>query len=791
MLIALGIHSIAIIAYQLALMQMLSFIQWHHFAYMIISIAMLGFGASGTLVVIARKWFINKAEWIIPLLMILAGLFMIVTFPLSRQEAIQFDVYLLFTEFRQFPKLALNYILFFLPFFFGALAIGLIFIIYSKKIGVYYFSNLIGSGVGGILVLFIFSSFYPEQSFPLIAILPVLSGIIVISKKYYKLQIVFSIIALFLSVFFFFKPSDIHVSEYKSLSKTMTLPEAEIIHSEPDVHGVVNVVSSPAMRYAPGVSLSFRENMPVKPSVFVNAEVFGNIPKHDDNAKFNIHDYTTMALPYVMNERDSVLVLNAATGNALSHALNNDAKCVTGVIENSAVIDLLKNDFSYESGELFLNPKVNIVYQESRAYLNEYRGKKSFDAIKLPLLDAFGGTAGLNALSEEYYLTKEAFERMWDMINDDGVIVVSSWMDYPPRNTLKIFATLVELAEEKEVENIKDHIIGIRSWGNLSFAIKKTPVTDSEIKKIRDFCDKMFFDPLLLPDISDEERVKFNILEDDSFFNYIDEIMGDNRDNLYNEYGFHIRPATDDKPYFSQFMRLSSVQYLRDLFGPAQMPFLEIGYLIVVITFAQSLLLALLFIVLPLFFLKRTGAGKFPTLLYFGALGLGYMFVEIILIQRFVLYFGHPIYAITAVISAMLLSSGAGSYFSSKIQNIRKNASKVNLLIAGFLLLYAFILTPLIELTISSDIVFKIITGLLLISIPSFFMGMPFPLGIKYLSDNNENHIGWAWGINGSISVIATSLAMLVAVEGGFRMVILIAMACYLIAFFAMRIYKN
>jgi len=791
LLFALGLLSVAIIAYQLALMQMLSVTQWHHFAYMIISIAMLGFGASGTIIAIARKWLVKRSDWIIPLLMLLSGLSMIIMFPISRLDFVQFDVYVLFTEIRQFPRLAANYIIFFLPFFFGALAIGLIFIIHAKKIGTYYFSNLIGSGVGGLLVLLIFAFVYPEQSFSIIAIFPIISGVIIISKKYRFLQYGLISLSLLLSILFFFIPPEIKISQYKSLSKTMNLPDAEIIHREPNVYGVIDVVSSPALRYAPGVSLSFTDNMPVKPSLFVNADIYGSIPKHDDKAEYNIHDYTTVALPYVMDDRDSVLVLNAATGSAISHALNNNANLVTGVIENQAVINLMKDEFSDISGNLFNHAKVDINHQESRGYLNEHYGEQKYDLINMPLLDAFGGTAGLNALNEEYGFTKESFQMMWEMLNPNGVITISSWMDYPPRTTLKIFSTLVELAEENNIEDIEDHIVAIRSWGTITYVIKKTPVNFIEAEKIRSFCDDKFFDPVLLPDIQPEERVKYNTLEDDSFFDYIDEILESNKENLYKDYGFHIKPSTDDRPYFSQFMRLGSIPYLTDVFGPTEMPFLELGYLIVLLTLLQSLILAILFIIIPLFFLKKTGKGKLPTFLYFGALGLGYMFVEIILIQRFVLYFGHPIYAITAVISTMMLISGVGSYLSSRIKYIQQSAAKVTLLVAVLLLVYLFFLTPVLEATISSHIIIKIIVSLLLIAIPSFFMGMPFPLGIKNLSSHSESHIGWAWGINGSISVIATSLATLVAVEGGFRIVMAIALSCYFLAFVAMNLYKR
>lgn len=779
----LGLHSAAIIAFQLTLMQLISMVQWHHFAYMIISVAMLGFGASGTLLALTRRRLLEWSPWLVPFLMALSGLLMMVVFQAARLEMFRFDVYLLFSDRSQFPILAANYLLFFLPFFTGALAIGIIFIQYARSIGTYYFSNLLGSGAGGLLVLVLSGAIHPMHAPALIGLLSVAGGLISMRPGYRSGLLAISILACVTSLFILRQPVNLILSEYKGLSRTLNLPETSVVHSEPDVQGFIQVVAGPALRFAPALSLAYTGPIPVKKQVFVNGDMYGVIPRHDADAGSHILDHTTMALPYVMAKepRDRVLILRPGPGSAVSQALLSGARQVDAVFENGGVFRLMQTRYKEVSGDLMHQDRLHARHMQVRNFLaNTQHGQ--YDIIALPLLDAFGGTAGLNALREDYSLTMEAFQEMWNALSPDGVIAVSSWIDYPARTTLKLLATLVETARGNEIKNPEDHIAAIRSWGTMTYVLKKQPLTPEELARIRSFAKLMFFDPALLPGISGEERTRYNMLEEASLLDYLDLIM-EGGSGLDRAYGFVIDPATDDRPYFSQFLRLSQLPGLSETFGQDQVPFLELGYLIVLVTLVQSLLLALLLIILPLLRLRRSPRRKTGTLLYFGALGLGYMFAEIILIQRFVLYLGHPVYALSAVISTMLIASGAGSLASERIRNPRMSIQRFALVVGGILLVYALLLTPLIRLTIPAPMPVKTLLSLLTIAIPAFFMGMMFPLGIRFLATYDQSQIPWAWGINGCLSVISTSLATLIAVESGFRVVMLVAFGSYMLAF--------
>lgn len=776
----IGLHSAAIIAFQLNLMQLISMVQWHHFAYMIISVAMLGFGASGTLLALARKRLLSWSAWLVPALMGVSGLLMMVSFHAARMEVFRFDVYLLFSDRSQFPVLAANYLIFFLPFFSGALAIGIVFIRYAGSIGKYYFSNLLGSGVGGLLILGLSGMMHPLHATPLIGLIAVMAGLLSMEPRKPVLIAGISGAGIMAAAMLLMQPPDLQLSEYKSLSRTLNLPDTRIAYSQPDIQGYIDVAQGPALRYAPALSLAYSGQVPVKQQVFVNGDMYGVIPLYDSEASSHILDYSTMALPYVMKQRNRVLMLKPGPGSPVAQALLAGAEKVDAVFEHKGVMQLMETRYLAASGGLLADDRLHAHPMQVRNFLAGAESGK-YDLIALPVMDAFGGTAGLNALREDYSMTLEAFGLMWQALAPGGVISVSSWIDYPARSTLKLLASLVETARLNGIAEPSRHIAAIRSWGTLTFVLKKDPITPAETDEIRAFAARMFFDPALLPGLQDGERTRFNLLEDETLLTYMDMILrGDS--GWSRDYGFMIEPATDNRPYFSQYLRMGMLPRLVDTFGTDHVPFMELGFLIVLVTLLQSVGLAVLLIILPLLRLRKSPRQKSGTLLYFGALGLGYMFAEIILIQRFVLYLGHPVFALSAVISTMLIASGAGSLLSDRLPPGHRFPRVLALAVALILLVYAWSLTPLIRLTISAPMALKVIISLTSIAIPAFFMGMLFPLGIRFLSAYDDTQIPWAWGINGCLSVISTSLATMIAVESGFFTVMLVAAGSYLVA---------
>ena len=781
--ISLGLLSGSLIAFQLALMQLLSAVQWSHFAYMVISVALLGFGASGSVLALTRKWFLRHIELALYLLMILTGISMSGIILFSSTLFGKFDSYLLFIDSSHIYYLLLSYLTFFIPFFFGALAIGLIYIHYVNHIGTMYFADLLGSGIGGIMMLGLLWLFYPAQLPVAVSVLPVIAGILIIPASLFRRLLIPSLLLLLLPVFLIIFPPKLPLSEFKSISRALNMPESEIYLERKSPYGHIQVLQAPSLRYAPGLSLSYTEDIPVRDVIYVNGNWFGPLAKWSEIDTDHFLNYTTHNLAYVISDPINVLILDGGTGLHAGHALWNGASSVTVVEENKMVLSLLKNELAIKIDSLFSHPNLRPAGLHSRSYLLSDTSR--YDLIILPTIESFGGTSGINALREQYILTLNAMDDIWNRLTDQGVIMVTSWLDYPVRNPLKILATLAETLDKKGKMDIQQHLAAIRSWGTVSFILKKSPLTADEVTGIRDFCRDMYFDPLLLPGIESSERSVFNQFQDESFFSYVDQIITPGRHFFYKEYDFNIRPASDNRPYFSQFLKLNRLGKMRDLFGQGTVPFLEIGYFIILVTFLQISLIAFILIILPLLFTKWKGKGKVYTVLHFSGIGMGFMFVEIIFIQQFILYFGNPIYAASAVLSGMLICSGGGSLFSSTLKNNTRNIFVIFSLVIFFTILYAFILTPVLRATINFPFLLKIVFSILLVAPVAFFMGMPFPIGLKYLSVQNHTLIPWAWGINGCLSVISAVLATIIAVEAGFVYVMIFAGFAYGIALVA------
>lgn len=770
--VAIGLISAAIIAFQLILMQILSYVQWYHFAYMIISIALLGFGAAGTFLTIFQQKLEKNYYTLFPFLLIVTAILIPVVVGIANSEAVRFDSLLIFQDSRHIGKLILTYFIFFLPFLTGALAIGMSFSKFADQIGKIYFSNLIGSGIGGIIAIFFMQWIIPEQQSFAVAILAFVGGIVSLPKNKKKLiRIIVPLSTLILIILFFYPPR-LTPSEYKDISKTMLLPDAKVEYRKSTPHGFVEIVSSPVLRYAPGVSLAYRDSFPVRKVVFNNGNWMGCLlPQPLEANETNILDYTPQALPYHIDNIKNALIINAGTGENVLLALSHQVARITANETNPEIFNILRQSFE---GFYQVQP-----YQTMpRTLLTPDTNK--YDLIELPIVGSFFGNSGLNAVEPRYELTIEALREMWNKLSEKGMISLSCWMDYPVRNAYRLLATISLLLDENDIAHPPHHVVAIRSWCAITFLVKKSPFKRDEINKVRLFCENRMFDPLVLPEKQEIERDKYNILQDTTFFTHIDQLLSHEKETLIRQYPYRIHPTTDDRPFFFQFVRFKQIPQLISSIREKNFPFLDIGYVLIILTFVQIVFIAAIFILLPLSFRPWKSRNKKWVLMYFSGLGLAYMFLEMVFIQHFTFYFGEPTYAASATLGILLFTSGLGSYYSGKSQNNKKMRLAIPLVIAAILVLYAFVLSPILTATIGIALPLKIMIAVVLLGTLGFFLGMPFPIGIDYLSGKNTDDIPWAWALNGYFSVISTVLATIISVELGY--LLLLSMAAFIYA---------
>lgn len=785
---ALFLHSLSIIGFQIILMRILSVNQWDHFANMIISIAMLGFGVSGTWLALSKQRLLRNAGLLIPLLMILSSILMIIAFRLSQHEFLKFDTFLVFSSTNQLLRLVLFIMLFFLPFLSASLAIGIIYVRYVEGIGKLYFSNLLGSGIGGVIALLLLGFMMPANALVVASLFPVIAALLIFPRqKNYTL--IFSMLVMAgLITLSIFRPLPLALSQYKALSRTLQLPDAKVAVEHSGISSLVHVVESQYLRYAPGLSLNFTGSVPVKPMVFVNGNAAGFIPDDIRHEGKDILDFSGYKLPYILSDYHTVAVIESGTGELVAQALRNGAEKVVAFEPQITLLNALHKWHEQNYPSVYDAPRVSLHRMDARALFNTNR--QSYDLIVLPSVGSFGGTSGLQAVKEDFTLTVEALQTYWDNLSDEGIMSVTVYTDFPPRAPLKLTGIIARMLTENGIADPVKHIAALRSWTSITFTISRLPLTAAQVSDVMVFADEMGFDPFILPGIDPEDRYFYHYIEEKELFTLTDEILTGSNAIRDIDYMFYIAPATDDKPYFSRYIRLNRLQTLLNEFRWQELPFVELGYIIVWLTFVIALILSLIFILIPVLRFSRS-RGNLPILLYFGGIGLGFMFAEIILIQRFVLYLGQPVYAVSAVLSIMLIASGIGSYVSSRLQPGASGHRSIFLAVFLLLILYALFLTPVLRHTSGAPLMVKLVLTFIIVSLPAFFMGMPFPLGLQSVNLRFADKVAWAWGVNGFFSVIAAPLALIIAVESGSRLVMSGAALAYLIAFAALLLFKS
>jgi hypothetical protein len=256
------------------------------------------------------------------------------------------------------------------------------------------------------------------------------------------------------------------------------------------------------------------------------------------------------------------------------------------------------------------------------------------------------------------------------------------------------------------------------------------------------------------------------------------------RETLIDEAPYNIVPCTDDNPFFFHFIRWKEIF---DLFNPEKYTFITpvFGQAVLLLLLVQSIILSFIFIILPLLTSTKTRfkAGKsFGYLLYFLSLGIGFMFIEISFIQKFVLFLGYPAYAFAITIFSLLLFSGFGSYWTGTLQKKPENSIKrAFLALVPILLLYSLFLPHLFNYFIGESFWIKVFITVLMQMPLGFVLGMFFPLGIKVINQVDVGMVPWAWGINGMSSVVSTIIAIILAMNYGFAVVAYLAIVVYLV----------
>jgi hypothetical protein len=455
----------------------------------------------------------------------------------------------------------------------------------------------------------------------------------------------------------------------------------------------------------------------------------------------------------------------------------------------------------------------------------------SFDLIILSLADTFKATlAGTYSLSENYTYTTEAIQDYYEHLSLGGWLVVQRWLQIPPSESVRLFSIILDALERMGVENPDRQLVALRSWSTVVVLLKKGEVNSEDVAKIKDFCEEEKLDLVYYPGIRAEEANRFNVLEKpEDYLAFKELAQASKREAFYQGYFYDVTPVSDDQPFFFHFFKAGQISFILRTWGKTMQPFGGGGFLVLLVLLAISLFLSALLILLPLVCLRFQGrpsrgdlpgkkfkenAGGSPfleefkkgtamgrssgspakgrksgkgrsgsmaptTFAYFFSIGLGFLLVEIPLMQKYILFLGHPVYSISVVLFSLLLFSGLGSVIS---ETFRKHIFLIPLLVGLLILSYIFLVGPFFNLFLKSALPVRLLMTFFSLAPLGFLMGMPFPAGIRMLRERNPKLIAWAWGVNGFASVIASIGAAILAISFGFSVVLMVGSGAYLVS---------
>ncbi len=670
---AIFLLSAAAVSYEILLLRLLSILQWHHFASMIISVALLGYGASGTFVGLLGHRLERGYIRFFTMNAVLSGLGMAAGLALLPE--VRFSPLELLWDPVQFLRLTAVYLLLFIPFFFAANAICLTFLRFRETVQRVYRADLLGAGAGALGALLLLSLFPPARCVAIVSCGgPLAAGWLAFREKRGRLSgalLALGVAGLLAALTWPPGPPGLGISEYKGLSQALRVPGARVLAERFGPLGWLTVVESPRIpfRHAPGLSLNCALEPPPQLALFTDGEGLSPLTRYrGDPAQLAFLGCLSGALPYHLLQKPEVLVLGAGGGSDILTALHHGAGRIEAVEMNPQVIGLMKGPLAEWAGNVFEAPGVTVRQGEARGAVMTGHGR--YDLITVSMLDSFqSAAAGSGGISASYLYTVEALRTYYDRLRPGGFLSITRWLKIPPRDTLKLFATAVRMLQEAGVTEPGLQLAVIRSWKTATLLLKRGALSASDLAAVRAFCDERSFDLDYLPGLRESEVNRHNVLQEPHLHLGAVALLGPDAGAFVERYKFDIRPATDDRPYFFHYFRWATLREVWDLRGRGGLPLLEWGYPLLVGTLLQAALLGLLLLVLPLLLSgaqEKGGPRRTRPALYFAGLGLAFMFVEIAFIERFILYLHHPVYAASAVLAAFLVFAGLGSGFSGR-----------------------------------------------------------------------------------------------------------------------------
>jgi hypothetical protein len=768
-LAGVGLISATLLMTELCLTRIFSVVMYYHFAFLAISIALFGLSASGVFAYIARRLFDRHDTG--ALLARLSIVYAVCTI-VSLFALVRLRVGLSYSP-RNLALMLTIYALATLPFFSGGLVVTMAISRLATRINAVYAADLTGAA-GGCLVLIPLLNWLGAPGVVLTAAALAVAAACLFAPASTRARTA-AIGAALLVV-----PLAGQTSGLATFDVTDTKGHQgdRVLFSKWNSFSRIGVYERTHGEW----SLSSAYKGPLPDTRFMDIDSAASTPiihvaPDLSNAQYLRYELT--ALAYHLKSRDpgfSALVIGPGGGRDLVSALVFGARHVDGVEINPIIAnDVMRDRFLAFSGGIYTNPRVRIIVDDGRSFVR--RTPNRYDIIQASLVDTWAATAaGAYTLTENTLYTVEAFDDYLDHLTDDGVLTMTRWVFDGLR-----LVSLAQAACARRGCDAASRLAIVQHDRVATFLMKKSPFTRDEAATLRAVADRLGFHVLYAPfeTTAGATTPALDAVEGTLPSDYARLIEAPDRERFYQEYPQDIRPTTDDRPFYFHTTKLKD--QLHVAFGRTMLFGNGLSALLTLLGISAALVV--LFIVGPLAVAGGTRPpGWFGWLLYFGALGAGFMLIEVSVLQRFVLLLGHPVYSLTVTLFSLLLGTGIGAGWSRRLEEatLRRSTTIAIAAVAAATLVVIAAATPLVSWAIPFPRAVRIAIAVATLAPIGVLLGLPMPAGIRLLSARAPQMVTWAWGINGALSVLGATLAIFIAMNWGFRVTLLSAGATYL-----------
>ncbi|MCP4604001.1 MAG: hypothetical protein GY847_26350 [Proteobacteria bacterium] len=774
-----------------------------HFAFLAISVALFGIGAAALVLhLIQHRLTEERTDALLTLGSVLLGativasnLILTLVTPNWVEKSGVFvvqsvsTIYLLFFTFCAAAA----------PFFVGGFVISLAITRYASRIHSLYFFDLLGASVGCLLIIPALNLFGAPVAFVLVAAVAASGGLAFSSKNVqHKSPILGWISAIAICFFVIMAALNPSIGLFEiRRAKGRNLDKLPVEFNQWNSFSMVTVIGENPFsnRRFPGWGLSrrFKGTFPTQKTLLIDMGAMTPLTEFNgDLSSLNhvLHDLSAFAYHIRPDKTKEVCVLGAGGGRDVLSALAAGASHVTAVEINPLIVEeVVRGKFRKFTGGLYHRPDVTAMVDDGRRFIRST--PKKFDLIQISMIDTSAATAaGAYALTESNMYTVEAFDDYFERLKPGGLLTVSAVsapiLDSCARIGTMAWRALRNIGADplKNVAILSTPWLSRKNHTMRNMIIKKEPFTEGELKVIRETATPLAFKKTYLPD--DEPDPK----------NWVEIILGaESEDDLADriaDWHLDVSPTTDDRPFFFYQNHLKDAWAILGLEDPMQESGVIATGLSVLLKVALiATAMVILFLVLPFIFArKQLRAGKGSViwdLIYVACLGLGFMYVEISLIQKFTLYLGFPTATLAVVLLVLLGAGAAGSYLFGRVRpELRRKrlALAIALLVAFLVVVWqGGLAAALLNYTSGWDIAGRALITAVLLAPAGLLLGMPLPAGLFSVSQRANSRIPWLWAINSTTSVLGSVSATVFSMHTTISATLWVGTILYFFAF--------